>query len=710
MPADASKPIVVGVTTLSSFTPAAVSGLGATQRQRTRFAAEIRLDWHGDWRRILDSPDWLKERLEYLRRPWGASEYRRPFPLRLIATCRRREDGGQFDGSERQRRRVLQALAPNVDYIDVELGVEIDVWAKKIIRSFHDLAGVPDFPKIARDLTDEPHGIIKIVGTARALSDNLVVRDFLRGAGGHFAAFLMGPYGVPSRLLTHGWGGKLSYHSMDEQLFAPGMIPLRKFTAQYRGHKATPQTKVFGVAGTDVEHSRSPWIHNTWLAARAKNAIYMPLKAVDFEDVRNFAAALPLAGVSVTFPFKEAAAKACASLDTPAAATGACNTIIVRQGRLEGFNTDVAGLSKDIRREFGKSLRGMRALVLGAGGAARVVIHVLSQAGCDVHIWARNIRRARAVAQQLDTQVWPADGKSTTAFGLLVNATPCGMAGQHEGELALPWKTLGKLLKPRAFVYDLVYTPPRTPLLQQAERAGHWIANGWGMLMEQAALQAELFGYKSLQRAGRPAILAKGRVWLIGPRASGKSTLAPILAEMLDCVPTDTDLMVEEMLRRPLSDIFQVLGKRGFRAAETNAMRAILAPAIEIDARARALHMQGSAPAAEDESALSLLRGVHKIIATGGGIVENPDNVRTMRQMGVVIYLDTPEELLIERLTRKPGGRPSLTGKPVHEEVHEILARRRPLYEAAAHITIRADRPPEVLAGEIIDRLAQFEP
>ncbi len=666
-------PIVAGVTTLSGFSWHALDGLGAQQLHRTRLALELRLDRKDDWRAVLrDDTPW-RQRLATMRRPASDPGFKAPRPLWLIATCRRKQDGGDFDGTERQRLRVLEQVAPLVDFVDVELGVHPDIAAAKIIRSYHDFQGMPDFAALAKRMRAEKHCLLKIVGTAGCLADNLKVRSFLASAEGNATAFLMGPFGVPSRLLVHAWGGRVSYSSLQGAPLAPGMLSLNRFVNLYRGHRADPHTRVFGVTGTEVQHSLSPWIHNTWLAKRNLKAIYLPLKATDFGDFLAFASGQPLAGASVTVPFKEDAFRACADTDGKASRTQACNTLTWPGTSLFGSNSDGQGFLADLSRHLPGKLPDTTALVLGAGGSARAVVDALTRAGARVCIWARDTRKARALADQTGSSVLSA--RSEQQFSLLVNATPCGMTGPLQGSTALPWNRLSRLLARHALVYDLVYAPARTKLLRQAASAGFATCNGWGMLLEQAALQARLFGYRPVRRATQaPPHLP--HIWLVGYRASGKSTLAPRLAKALDRPAMDLDLMLQDSSRQPIHELFSQVGQARFRLLESQVL----------------------ACAAQSEPA---------VIATGGGAVLRPASIRAMRKSGVVVYLDAPETLLVRRL-RHDKHRPSLTGKPVAEEVHEVLALRRPLYEQAAHFTIAADRPAKVLAGEILDRLAQF--
>lgn len=592
-------------------------------------------------------------------------------PRTIIATCRLPRDGGKYHGSEAERLHLLERAAQWADFVDLERGVHCNVPVAKTLRSMHDFAGVPDLPGALAAMRAEGGAVFKFAVTATGLAQNLRLRDFLLGKQ-DVAAFCMGEYGVPSRILALAWGSRFTYGSLDSVELAPGMLSASQLATMFGAHRLTEGSKVYGVTGLQVGHSRSPELHNRAMHASSFNGVYVPLPARDFDDFMVFARGLPLAGASVTVPFKESAARA-ADPDVVTRRLGAANTLLfcpMPQSR----NTDAPAFLDDVRTAYGRTLFGRRALVLGAGGSARAVVHALASSGVRADVWARREDQARCLGGLGARAVHAPDGR----YDLLVNTTPCGMEGAQPGTMALPWPELAPHLAHDGLVYDLVYAPPETPLLASARHVGLRTANGWGMLQRQAAAQAVLFGYPMQVSAVQPPRV-RSHIWLIGYRGSGKSTLAPLVAARLGRHWTDLDRLIESTAGIPIAEIFTRDGEPEFRRIEA-------------------------------EAAATLSTAEDSVLATGGGIVERPDNIDVMRNTGVVVYLDAPEELIVQRLSRDTGGRPSLTGKPVAEEVHAVLARRRPLYERAAHITIRADRPPEVLAGEIVARLAQFNP
>ncbi len=256
------------------------------------------------------------------------------------------------------------------------------------------------------------------------------------------------------------------------------------------------QTKLVGLMGHPVEHSLSPIMHNSAFAALGLNWCYLPL-SVRPERLREAVAglrALGFAGANVTVPHKEAAMSYLDEVTPQAQAIGAVNTIVVRGDELIGCNTDWQGFLTALS-EGGFDPQGKRAVVVGAGGAARAVVYALAQAGAQVAVLNRTSARAQALVQDF-SPLFPAFPltlqtleEQTAQAHLLVNTTPVGMWPELDGsiwpqELAFP----GHLT-----VFDLVYNPRQTRLLRQAEAAGARAIGGLGMLVHQGAAAFELW-------------------------------------------------------------------------------------------------------------------------------------------------------------------------------------------------------------------------
>jgi len=246
-------------------------------------------------------------------------------------------------------------------------------------------------------------------------------------------------------------------------------------------------TRVAGVIGDPVAHSRSPAIMNAAFAAAGLDWVYVafPARAGRGNQAVKAARDLGLVGLNVTMPFKADAAWACDELTPAATALRAVNVVTVDpSGRLLGSSTDGPGFVRSVR-EQGLDPTGRRALVCGAGGAARAIVVALGEAGANVTVGAR--RRDAA-----DTAAGLVMGASSAvlatidpgAFDLVVNATPLGMQGEDG-----PVDT--ELLNPSQLVVDTVYHPMETPFLAACRARGIPCTNGLGMLVHQAALAFE---------------------------------------------------------------------------------------------------------------------------------------------------------------------------------------------------------------------------
>ncbi len=254
----------------------------------------------------------------------------------------------------------------------------------------------------------------------------------------------------------------------------------------------TATTRVAAVIGHPVRHSLSPLLHNAAFDALGLDWVY---GAFDVEPGAGEAAVravatLGLGGLSVTMPHKDAAAAAVDELSPTAAALGAVNCVVNRDGTLVGENTDGDGFVASLRIDHGIDPAGMRCVVLGAGGAARSVILALATAGAtEVVVVNRTDATARVAAQLAGDSGRVADESAVAEADLVVNGTPVGMAGTGVSGRELPVDP--SLITARQIVADLVVHPLRTPLLEVAAERGARTVPGLGMLVHQAAIAFE---------------------------------------------------------------------------------------------------------------------------------------------------------------------------------------------------------------------------
>ncbi|MGH9374309.1 MAG: shikimate dehydrogenase, partial [Vicinamibacterales bacterium] len=267
------------------------------------------------------------------------------------------------------------------------------------------------------------------------------------------------------------------------QAVAPGQFPLGRLLKEFRFRHLKPDAALYGVVGNPVGHSRSPLMHNAGFEHFGLNAVYLPLEASDPADFVRFARAMSLSGASITAPFKVALRDQMDELDPVARRVGAINTLVARNGMWFGANTDVYGFSAPLARRM--AVKGVRASILGAGGAARAVAVALADMGASVTVCARRAEAAREIADLTGGAVgaFPPRGGS---WDVLVNTTPAGSAAELQSPIE------GAALDGE-IVFDLVYAPAQTRLLADARAAGCMTIGGLEMLVAQAERQFELW-------------------------------------------------------------------------------------------------------------------------------------------------------------------------------------------------------------------------
>ena len=302
-----------------------------------------------------------------------------------------------------------------------------------------------------------------------------------------FAPIALGPSGVSARILASRLESELVYASArGYAATGPGQLGLEELLSQYRFSSIGPQTDIYGILGHPVLESLSPAIHNAWLSKKGLDAVYVPFDEVDIEPFAEAAKVMGLGGFSVTRPFKEAVLPWVQEIDSSARGIGAVNTVVVRDGKWVGFNTDLHGVISPIAKRI--SIDGKLAVVVGSGGAAKAASYGLAQNGAKLVILGRNAAKAAELAQEVSAKVGCLDDLARFEWDILVNATPLG-GGED------PDKTPVRLdrVKPGAVVLDMVYDPEWTPLLLAAKSYGARVISGLEMLIVQAIVQAEVW-------------------------------------------------------------------------------------------------------------------------------------------------------------------------------------------------------------------------
>ena len=430
----------------------------------------------------------------------------------VITTCRRKPNGGRFTGSLNAELELLQKAAETGSHI-VDLEIEsVEQMTKPQLAKFRAalraagaslLISSHDFSRTRR-----PEGLsqtakrieafgpefVKVVTTARSLEDNLSILHMVENESldAQVVGIAMGEEGIISRVLSPRAGGAFTFASTaDGAETAPGQISARTLLDLYRLDQLDQATRIFAVAGNPIAHSLSPAMHLTAFRRENVNAVMLPLKVKALDDLLTVVRDLPLDGVAVTMPLKQEVLPHLANMDPLTGKIGACNTLRTgADGKLYGFNTDVAGVVRPLERRM--RLKGARILVLGAGGAARAAVFGLVEQGSEVYIVNRTHEKAVALARKAKAHVLKQNVLARQRFDAIINTTPCGMTGIKQ-QLPIKENELNASL-----VFDMVYTPLETPLLKLAKSRGLAVVSGLEMFVQQGARQFEIW-------TGKPA-------------------------------------------------------------------------------------------------------------------------------------------------------------------------------------------------------------
>jgi 3-dehydroquinate dehydratase / shikimate dehydrogenase len=452
----------------------------------------------------------LELRLDSLAKPANALPYVKQFlaehkDVTVIATCRRKANGGSFDGNLAAELEVLMKAAQcGCQIIDLEVESAEEAKSAQVAKlrsagaallvSFHDFSRTKGLEQAADRIEAFKPDFVKVVSTARNLADNLAVLRLIkdRSVGSQVVGIAMGEEGLVSRVLGPRAGAAFTFASWSEGTeTAPGQVSAETLRDLYRLEHLDPATRIFGVAGNPICHSLSPLLQNAAFRRENLNAILLPLKAKSVQDFLTLAAKLPLAGCAITMPLKTEVLPHLANMDPLTAKIGACNTLRMgADGKLYGFNTDVAGIVRPLERRL--KLKGARVAVLGAGGAARAAVFGLVEQEAEVLVVNRTHEHAVTLARQAKAKSLKHELLAKQRFDVIINATPCGMAGFKQ-EMPIAENELNAGL-----VFDMVYNPLETPLLKLAKSRGIPVITGLEMFVQQGARQFEIW-------TGKPA-------------------------------------------------------------------------------------------------------------------------------------------------------------------------------------------------------------
>ena len=453
--------------------------------------------------RTVEYADLIELRLDCLETgPGNLTEILQNIRGPVILTYRPSEQGGYRELTREQRLRFWRQ-APRGRHIwwDIESDLAGDLAAdwSRVIISHHDFNSVPaDLQDIYARLNASLAHVIKIAFQAHDVTDCLPAFELLsraRREGREVIPIAMGNAGIATRILGPSRGAFLTYGSLDdESCTAPGQVTARNLRSLYHIDQIDMDSLVCGLIGLPVMHSVSPQLHNGWFAERRLNGVYLPFEVKDVHAFmrrmvhpRTRELTWNLRGLSVTAPHKQTVMEDLDWIDSTAKEIGAVNTILVDAYQLSGFNTDAPGFISPLYRKF-ETLKNLRAAIIGAGGAARAVVWALHEESVDVTIFARDVSKARSLADDFDARCEALASATFDDYDLVVNTTPLG-SGSYIDQSPVSADQLNGV----RCVYDLIYNPADTRFLQEGRKAGCETIGGLEMLVAQAQLQFALW-------------------------------------------------------------------------------------------------------------------------------------------------------------------------------------------------------------------------
>ena len=408
----------------------------------------------------------------------------------------------------------------------------------------------------------------------------------------------------------------------------------------------------YGLIGEHLSHSFSKNIHE-------KLAPYTyELHELRPDELDSFMRSKEFKGINVTIPYKQAVIPYLDEISGQARSIGAVNTIVNRNGKLCGFNTDYFGMKSMIERP-GIEPAGKKVLILGTGGTSKTAYAVVTDMG------ASEVLKVSRTGKE----GWPTYEEAYEKHAdaeIIINTTPCGMYPDID-DCPVDLSRFQNLCG----VIDAIYNPLRTVLILEAQKRGIPAEGGLYMLVVQAVYAAELFADRKItgekcNQVFTEILNAKRTIVLSGMSLAGKTTLGTLLSERLGRKLEDTDQMIIRREQRSITEIFATDGEQYFRDRETEMTR-ILAPQTGL------------------------------VIATGGGAVLRPENVDALKKNGCIIFLDRPFDQILPA-----DDRPLANTK---EKVAALLKKRYPIYKAVCDDSITNDLTPEEGIARILAAL-----
>jgi len=455
--------------------------------------------------------------------------------IKIIVTCRKKEEAAPAGaaagvksargGIGRKMALLKEAIELGADFIDIELaegGAAIkelqsccaDYGGKtKIIVSYHNLKETPALTKlktIFHQCARYKPAVVKIVTTAGSVEDNLVTLNLISHARKHsqeIISLCMGDKGRVSRAVAPLLGNYLSFATLEpDGQSAPGqftVFEMKQMNEWLKGKRTSPLEPVLStrackpqnyiLLGNPVRQSLSPLMHNAALKEMRIEGNYSAFCVHDLAGAIQGMRGMNIPGASVTIPFKEAVMKYLDDIDGDALKIGAVNTIINKNGRLTGCNTDWSGLILTLREAM--PIKGKTIVIIGAGGTARAAAYGIMKEGGFPVIANRTREKGKNLSDRLNCPFYSLAEIGSIRADCLINTTPVGMYPRDKSPVK------ASALAGFRYVMDVIYNPFKTKLLADAEKKGCYIFSGLDMFVHQGAQQIKLWTGKEPPRA-----------------------------------------------------------------------------------------------------------------------------------------------------------------------------------------------------------------
>ena len=451
-----------------------------------------------------------------------------------IVTCRPADEGGLSEANHDARFTALASIVyESPAWVDLEWRaltqtgawpmVFLDLAASehgqngsgsgtRFVASAHDFQGRPDnLVRLFNEMSESRADAVKMVWRARSIRDNIEAFELLREAAKPSVALCLGEDGLISRVLAKKFGAYLSFASLsDDMATADGQVPIRTLIDVYRWRQIGRSTKVYGVIGDPVGHSRSPHVHNAAFTATDHDGVYLPLHVnAGYESFKAFLETalgfgpLEMYGLSITLPHKENALQWAkergAEISETAEKIGAVNTLSFDPGddsgevKIVADNTDFSAILDTITDALGcdrAALAEKSVAVLGAGGTGRCAVAALTSVGANVTVFNRSTQRGKDLAGDFGIESFPLEQAAEHKADIWINTTSVGLSPNVDQS---PMPMSPPSWNEQTLVFDTIYNPAETRLMRQARQAGCRVVGGEPMFIHQAAAQSRIW-------------------------------------------------------------------------------------------------------------------------------------------------------------------------------------------------------------------------